>query len=57
MKVRKKTKIITDYLLLIQTIRKEYALVTKENDALQIRLQKLENYKNQQQLIEYNKKQ
>ena len=41
---------------LIQTIKKEYQLLAKEYENLKIRLQKVESYKNQQQLIEHNKK-
>ena len=40
----------------MQTIKKEYQLLAKENENLKIRLRKVENYKNQQQLIELNKK-
>ena len=41
---------------LIQTIKKEYQLLAKEYENFKIRLQKVESYKNQQQLIEHNKK-
>ena len=51
-----KTKIINDYSKLIQTIKKEYQLLAKENENLKTRLQKAESYKNQQQLIQHNKK-
>ena len=56
MKVRKKTKFFNDYLQLTQTIKKGYQLLAKEYQDLKIRLQKVESYKNQQQLIEHNKK-
>ena len=56
MKVRKKTKFFNDYFRLTQTIKKGYQLLAKEYQDLKIRLQKVESYKNQQQLIEHNKK-
>ena len=56
MKVRKKTKFFNDYLQLTQTIKKGYQLLAKEYQDLKIRLQKVESYKNQKQLIEHNKK-
>ena len=56
MKVRKKTKFFNDYLQLTQKKKKGYQLLAKEYQDLKIRLQKVESYKNQQQLIEHNKK-
>ena len=52
---KKKTKIINDYAILLLTIRKQYALLNKEKENLEIRLNKIENYKNGQELIAYNK--
>ena len=52
---KKKTKIINDYAILLLTIRKQYALLNKEKENLEIRLNKIENYKNGQEVIAYNK--
>ena len=39
----------------MQTIRKEYEILYKQNQDLKLKVQKLENYNGRQQMIEYSK--
>ena len=40
----------------MQTKKKGYPILNKEKENLETRLKKIENYKNEQELIAYNKK-
>lgn len=45
---KKRTKIINDFVLLLQAIKKQYAILNKQKENLETRLKKVENYKTEQ---------
>ena len=45
---KKRTKIINDFVLLLQAIKKQYAILNKRKENLETRLKKVENYKTEQ---------
>ena len=45
---KKRTKIINDFVLLLQAIKKQYVILNKRKENLETRLKKVENYKTEQ---------
>ena len=45
---KKRTKIINDFVLLLQAIKKQYVILNKRIENLETRLKKVENYKTEQ---------
>ena len=45
---KKGTKIINDFVLLLQAIKKQYVILNKRKENLETRLKKVENYKTEQ---------
>ena len=45
---KKRTKIINDFVLFLQAIKKQYVILNKRKENLETRLKKVENYKTEQ---------